>query len=375
LTVWPTAPFLNWSSELTLSTKQSFKSAPDHYTEGLLKARGFCLESPFACLSGITGASLNKRIVPLMTKKPGDRLNRANRVLLSLLATAAVVTPVVLGLMGAAQDAVPASTTMAYRFEVASIRPSDPNGMGNMVRMSFGPDSYSATQATVEMLLKDAYGLGDKQLVISAIPKESTPYDIEAKIDSATSAELEKLSAYELRAAHQQMLRALLTERFGLSAHWDERELAVYSLEIAKGGPKLHEAKPGDAYTSGLKDRNGNLVGPHMMLSRLGGGQISGQGVPLDVLIAQLSGQLSELIIDKTGLKGTYDFNLQWATDRRPSPIPDATDHDATGPAPANDSGPSLFTAIQEQLGLKLERTKGPVKVLVVDRLEHPSEN
>lgn len=264
---------------------------------------------------------------------------------------------------------------LPYRFEVASVHSAGSNGMVNMVRLSFDADSYSATNATIQMLIKDAYGIGDKQLVMSAPSKNTTLYDIEAKVDSDTMDALSKMSSDELKAAHQQMLRALLTERFKLSTHWDEKELAVYSLEIAKGGPKLHEAKPGEAYTSGMKDRNGNLVGPRMMLSRLGGGQISGQGVSLDVFVAQLSGQLHELIIDKTGLKGTYDFNLQWTPDHDPSPVSDAADHNASGADSANDFGPSLFTAVQEQLGLKLLPTSGPVKVLVVDHLEHPSEN
>lgn len=253
-------------------------------------------------------------------------------------------------------------------FEVASIRPDPPGGMFNMVHMNFEPDGYSASHATVWMLLKDAYGIDNYQIFAAPSWVHSDRYEIEAKIDSAASEQLAHLKPDQLKLAHQQMLRSLLADRFKLTAHIETRELPVYSLVIAKNGPKIHEAKPDDTYANGLKSATGNTVGPHMMLMQLRGGhvsgQIDGQGVPLELLVQQLAAQVGRTVIDKTGLTGSYDFNLTWTPD---PPTPEA--------ATAEPAAPSLFTAIQEQLGLKLESTKGPVQVLVIDHIEPLSEN
>jgi uncharacterized protein (TIGR03435 family) len=148
------------------------------------------------------------------------------------------------------------------------------------------------------------------------------------------------------------------------------------TLVVAKGGPKLHEAKPGDTYPNGLKGFNGQGGGPGMMLMRPG--QLTGQGIPLSSLTRLLSQQLGSTVQDKTGLTGKYDFTLQWTPDRNASPMPGAPEPGQQGPAAAastDASGPSIFTAVQEQLGLKLESQKGPVEVLVIDHVETPSEN
>jgi len=169
------------------------------------------------------------------------------------------------------------------------------------------------------------------------------------------------------------MRQALLADRFKLTLHKEIRELPVYSLVIAKNGSKLRVSKPGDTYEAGLKTASGNIVGPHMMLMQLGGGQIGGQGVLLEVLVKQLSSQLGRVVQDKTGLTGNYDFNLRWAPDSARTPA--GGEQQGSDAATSEFYGPSLFTALEEQLGLKLESQKGPVEILVVDHVEMPTEN
>lgn len=209
---------------------------------------------------------------------------------------------------------------------------------------------------------KNAYGLDTNQLF--GLPKwaGSEKYEIEARIDGETSYALSKLSGDQLKLAHQRLLQSLLRDRFKLTVHNEPKQMPVYWLVVPKNGPTIRESKPGDQYADGIKSRSGNLIGPHMALVRLGGGRIAAQGLPLENLVSQLTAQLGRKIIDKTGLTGSYDFTLEW--------MPDA------GPANRTDEpGPSIFTALQEQLGLKLEPHVGPVDIFVIDHVETPSEN
>jgi uncharacterized protein (TIGR03435 family) len=142
------------------------------------------------------------------------------------------------------------------------------------------------------------------------------------------------------------MLQALLADRFKLAAHAEKREMPMFALVIAKGGPRL-------ITTNAI----GALSGGRGRISITGGDDA------LAVLAFELSWRLGRPVIDRTGLNGRYELTLNWTEDDVPSPA-------------ANTSGaPSLFTAIQEQLGLKLEATRGPVQVLVIDHAERPSEN
>jgi uncharacterized protein (TIGR03435 family) len=283
-------------------------------------------------------------------------------------ATATIAVMLVFGVLNAPQSQAQSQTadavsTPPLAFEVASIRPDDPGGMFNMVRATFTPDSYSAEHVSLQMLIKNAYGVDNNQ--ISGAPKwiGSERYEVEARIDSNTAYALSKLSGDQLKLAHQRMLQALLADRFKLTLHSETRDLPVYLLVIGKGGPKIHEAKPGDTYTNGIKNSSGDAIGPHMGMMRLGGGRLAAQGLPMESLVNGLTGQLGRKVLDKTGLTGNYDYILEWTPD--------------TGHAEGTEepSGPSIFVAIQEQLGLKLESQIAPVEILVIDHAETPSSN
>ena len=147
-------------------------------------------------------------------------------------------------------------------------------------------------------------------------------------------------------------------------------------LVIAKSGPKLKDAAPGDTYTSGIQNIPNGI--PHAGICwKTGNGQITAQGATIGCLADLLSLPFVEgtLVLDKTGLTGNYDFILKWSIDDRTGQPFAAPDISPGVPAPRDTSGISLPTALQEQLGLKLESIKGPVQVLVIDHIEKPSEN
>jgi uncharacterized protein (TIGR03435 family) len=154
------------------------------------------------------------------------------------------------------------------------------------------------------------------------------------------------------------MLKSVLTDRFKLKAHVETKELPVYDLVIFKGGPKLQEAK---------QDRtDGAPAVPHNSWMGTSPGRFNGQAVRLSALIEVLSHELHRTIIDKTGLTGEYDFKLKYTPDEGPPPMLNGQ---------PDTSEPSIFTALEEQLGLKLNPAKGPVDTLIVDHVEQPTEN
>ena len=153
----------------------------------------------------------------------------------------------------------------------------------------------------------------------------------------------------------QGMLRALLTDKFKLAAHFENRTLPAYDLVVDSSGPKLQEV-------DGIR------------IMRLEPNGLISQGTPIDLLAVQLSWRVGRPIVDKTGLKGSYAFTLHWTPDADEISRMRAAGGPVTEPA-ADANAPSLFTALQEQLGLKLEPHTEPVHVLVIDHAETPSEN
>jgi len=349
-------------------------SEPQVYAESILKTCEFCMGSRLACVSGVTGGELKKRIVRVMTQSVAPRLDLGRKLLLITAALLAVATPVVFGARHTGQSHAESqdenTAVTAPVFEVASIKPSQSSEGGFRIGW-FSQDQYTATGTTIKMLILDAYGVEDDQVAGAPNWLNSERFDIEAKVDSSVGSEFRKLSFDKRTLQEQHMLQALLADRFRLSLHRETRELPVFALIIAKNGPKFQEAKPGDTYPDGIKDMHGKGHGNVMRMRR---GQLIGQGVHIADLVQMLSQlQLGRIVLDQTGLTGKYDFNLQWTPDMDQAPreaLPGADN--ASGPA---SSGPSVFTAIQEQLGLKLESRKAPVEVLVIDHVEKPSEN
>jgi uncharacterized protein (TIGR03435 family) len=215
-----------------------------------------------------------------------------------------------------------------------------------------------------------AYGVENYQVSGGPDWINSERYDLDAKFDGATADELQKLNSNDRILARQQMLQKILAERFNLTVHRESKELQTYSLVVAKIGPKLKEVKLDDADAS--KPKAGPAPGTGQMMVGGTWGQISGFATGLSTLTGSLTNYLRRPVIDKTGLTGRYDFTLRWTPDTNQT-----QDSSITNGLPSGDptGSPNIFTAIQEQLGLKLESAKGPVEIFVIDKIERPSGN
>ena len=353
-------------------------SEPRVYAEGILRTCEFCLASPLACVSGITGADLKQRVIRIMTQSRVQKLSAGRKLVLTATGVAAIAAPLAFGLLNGrstrAQSA-PSAAGPLPSFEVASIKPNRTSDLRRSFRIS--PGRFTTTGVTAKSLIAFAYDV--KEFQVSGGPGwiNSERYDIEAKEEDADIATLQKLPFDQRGEQLRLRLQSLLADRFKLKLGHETRELPVYALVVAKNGPRLSEAKPGDTYLNGIKGPDGRPAGVGGIFS-MGPGQVTGQGLPISALVRMLSQQMGRDVLDQTGLKGSYDFSLKWAADQSqlamlkgPEGGPPPTDN----AAPPDASGPSIFTAIQEQLGLKLESTKGPVEILVVDQIEKPSEN
>lgn len=267
---------------------------------------------------------------------------------------------------------VPASPAAGPRFEAATVKRNTAGGM--MVSANAG--QYQATNVTVSILINQALRLPAPQIIGIPDWAQSERYDVVARMPPGITPGA---------AVQQQMMRALLDERFRFATHTERRELPIYALVPARAdgrlGPDLAASKndctPGRARGAGgppaaptqlgrgARPACGTMQGP---------GLLSSGGITMTRLAEILAGNLGRPVVDKTGLTGFYDLDLVYTPDQIPGPPP--------GPVPQgfqmpviDPNGPSLTTAIQEQLGLKLESTRGPVEVVVIDRIERPSED
>jgi uncharacterized protein (TIGR03435 family) len=240
---------------------------------------------------------------------------------------------------------------MGQAFEVASIKPSDPGTTGFRIGIEPG-GVFTARNVTLKIMIEQAFEVRDFQISGGPGWMDTQMYDITAKGNGpeVSEYELARMTDEQRNRFQQSMLarlRTLLADRFQLKVHKETKEMPVYALVVAKGGPKI--VKSGDSFgpQSGLKGQR----------TTEGKTQLTGTQFPLSSLVRALSNQVGRVVIDKTGLTGNFDFKMTYA--------PDLADSD----------GPSIFTALEEQLGLKLDSQKGPVEVLVIDGAERASEN
>lgn len=264
------------------------------------------------------------------------------------------------------------STSGGPEYAVASIRPSKFEG-SSVIKWDFTPDGLSAKNVTLEMLIQMAYGVEDYQVSGTSKLLHSQTYDVQAKVDDSIADKLRRLTYRERSIKEQPLLQRLLVARFNLALHRETKELPVYALIISRRGPKIENAKPGDTYPNGVKDIYGS---GHENIMRMGRGMIIGQAVPIASFARVLTSRVHRPVVDRTGLKGDYDIKLQWTpAEMQYSSPSDADEGGSNASSPAYQSGPSIFTAIQEQLGLKLDSQRAPVEILVIDHVERPSEN
>jgi uncharacterized protein (TIGR03435 family) len=248
-------------------------------------------------------------------------------------------------------------------FDVASIKPNTSGEARQGVRFYPPSDRVVVTNMTLRGLIRNAYQLQDDEVAGGPSWLDSDHFDIVAAGDGNHSPQDKWL-----------MLRVLLLERFKLAVHKETRELPVYALVVAKSGtlgPKLQHVDPDCSPPrtpppQGPPDRNRpNQCGALFA----GPGTVSFRGVLMtDLARFGLASQVGRIVVDRTGLAGRFDLDLEFNQTTSLKASPEVAD--ASG-----DSAPSIFTALQEQLGLKLQSEKGPVEVLVVDHAEHPVED
>ncbi|MGD1071274.1 MAG: TIGR03435 family protein, partial [Bryobacteraceae bacterium] len=245
-------------------------------------------------------------------------------------------------LLSATACALVAQSAATPKFEVASIKPSPPGEPPSM-RVSPG-GRLTVTNETLKYLVQFAYNVQDYQISGGPGWIDSAGYDILATPERAANPNPDNIGYF------RRLLQGLLAERFRLTLQHTRQDLPEYALVVGPRGPKLKEREKWKDATD-------------MRLSG-GKGLMIGQQVTMGLVAQNLSARVGRPVEDATGLKGYYDFRLEWT--------PDETDG---APTPSDQTGPSLFTAIREQLGLKLESVKGPVEVLVIDHVERPTEN
>jgi len=270
---------------------------------------------------------------------------------------------------------VDASGTLAT-FDVVSIKPIAQGG--KMMRgFRYMPDGIQADATTVSTLVWNAYGgftrLPTEDSVTGLPDWTKTQYfAVQAKMSEAQTAEFAKLSRDEKGRRIEAMLQALLADRFKMKVHRELKQVPDYELVIAKGGPKLQQ----DVDPNGPKDKDGK---PMTVMTTRGPGNFQAQGFTMEGLAGFLGETfvgVGRIVKDKTGLTGKYSFALTFAMQGAPTGPPGGAAPVApAAPAAADDSQPSIFTALQEQLGLKLQPGIGSLDVVVVDHVERPTVN
>jgi bla regulator protein BlaR1 len=375
---------------------------PRAYAESILKACEFCVGTGLACAAGVTGSDLKNRIVRIMTERGGLRLSLRKQLLLGAAAVVAVALPIAFGLARGQGDASTSAAVNALastaKFDVASVKRTAPSGPRVMFRIQDSPDTkYYATGATVKMLIGIAYDVQDSQIEGGPSWINSDHFDIEAKSDSSLDEQIGKLSHDDATVVKHRMLQQLLADRFNLKIHHETKQLPIYALVVAKNGPKLEEVKEEPKEDTSVPGGGSGPGGPRPnrgVRMQMGGGEqrLDFRDAPVALLVKVMSQQLGRTVIDKTGLTGKYNFSLHWTPDpgmggpgMGPGPgaapggnVPIGAGGSGGAGAAAStpdSSGPSIFTALQEQAGLKLDSEKGPVDAIVIDHVEPPSAN
>lgn len=382
------------------------------YAESLLKVCEFYVEMPSACTFGASGSDLKKRVRRIMGNQIGENLNGWKKLTLAAAGLGALAMPVLAGVVTSTiqNHTRPADTP---KWEAVSIRPCGPSPLlegqrGSGPPFRFTPDRMSLRCMNVKSLIRSAYkaylddatipGIQGKDDVLAAGTIDdssgllsttaivggpawigSEHYLIEAKAEGITNR----------RIMQGPMLQIILENRFQLKVHWENRDVPAYALTVAKGGPKLKRGSctprppwpdfddltgpplslpqlpPGQKYCAwaGGVDRNADM--PHVAMEV--------EGVTIDQLLKVWLKQVDgKQVIDRTGLSGKFDIHLEFAMNEEDRQRFAETTGRSLDEVPAT---PSIFTALQEQLGLKLELVTAPVEHLVIDRVERPSPN
>ncbi|MDE3105375.1 MAG: TIGR03435 family protein, partial [Acidobacteriota bacterium] len=329
------------------------------YAESILTICAYCKALPLHYVSSIGGGDLRQRIDMIVSRRIGKRLTGLYKYTLVLLGICTVLTPFVIGVM-TGQSARAEITHEAARpkFDIATIKPSAPQ---TKLSVLFAPGGRLViNHATLRFLIKIAYDVGDDQITGEPAWMDTQRFDIEGKPDTPFGGDPHNMTTDERRVFQEQVrlrLQSLLADRFKLVFHTQSKDVPIYALIIDKSGPKMEVA-----------------VGSNVPNDIHGGrGEVIATSANMETLARFLGEQSGRPVFDMTGLKNNYKFRLEWTPDTSQAlGVPDAT---SNSQALADPTGTSLFTAVQQQLGLKLQARKAPADLLTIDSANRPVEN
>jgi uncharacterized protein (TIGR03435 family) len=343
------------------------------YAESILTTCRLFAESPLACVSGVTGADLKKRIEHIMTDDARSGLNVWKKGLLAVAGSAAIAVPFAVGVM-TVQPMLAQQPPGKAAFDVTSVKPNK-SGSGMVRMLPAANGGWQAENITLGMLVRLAFQLQDNQIVGGPKWLFEDRFDV---MGTGTSPDRD--------GPLFDKVKSLLADRFTLVTHIETREQPMFSLVLARRDGKLGEKmtpSTTDCTPTGPNGRGRGQGAPPAPGERpkcgfmIGPGRIMVGGQTMAAFATTLSRFAGGIVVDRTNLPGTYDVELSYAPDPGISPTGRDLPPRPPGvaqPPPAIDA-PSIFAAVQEQLGLKLESTKGPVDVLVIDSAEHPTQD
>lgn len=306
---------------------------PQVYAEGILKVCEFYLESPLFCAAGVTGSNLKKRIEAIMTHRSARKLGMGKKLLLATMGVAAALGPVAIGSVHPAStssqsQSIPGAPLFFENLVIQASKPSASPMAGIFIKPGADGNSIlDVTNFSLLELIRYAYGLDMSQISGGPAWAGSEKYDISATLKGPID--------------HDQVareVRKLLADRFSLTVHKETKELPEYELVVGKGGPKLREAPADKVFSKELINPPGHLAAERVTMEQLG---------------AALASVMGRVVFDRTGLKGAYDFTLDW-----------------TAEVPS-----SVMPALMEQLGLELYEKIAPVETLIIDHAEEVTSN
>ncbi len=288
------------------------------------------------------------RTAESIRQTPAHHALRCRAFLIEVAAGSLLLVSLFLPRLSAQAQSSKETTEQLPHFEVAAIKPSNPENQNH--NWSGSTDRILIENYTLRLLIRSAYGLKTEAQILGGpdwIDKQS--FDINAKIDDAEIAKMAKMDRVTRQRERNEMLQSLLIERFALKARLDHRTMPVYALVVAKSGARLTPTSPATA-------AKGHSISTN-------NGRMTASAISMDSFAEDLAYQSEtggRMVLNRTGLTGEYDFKLDWAEDNGDST---AADPALTG----------LFTALQEQLGLKLQSEKGSVDVVIVESATRPA--
>ncbi len=348
----------------------SMGSEPRVYAEGILRVCKFYVESPLACVTGVGGSDLKKRIEEIMKHQNSLKLNSGRKLLLAATGFAVVAAPIIIGIMNPQQSRAQQQTAAPLPFEVASVKANKSADRPQLQVLPGG--TLTMRNVPLNIVIMVAHGVPPNAPErVSGMPKwaESERFDIEAK--PAPGPIPAGLSQKQRNDRSMLMLQSVLMDRFKMTTHWEARQGPVYSLTVAKNGLKLPKAKIEEKDCPETATRTAYC---HLFNGGQGQG-LHGKTITMTDLVDNLQGWTDHPVIDNTGVNGLFDIDTEgWVPMRpRPGPPPGA-EPSAEDRAFADPARPTLQQVL-DKVGLKLESTKGPVQILVIDNIERPLEN